>query len=328
MGFLTHAISVLIAVIAIAFTVFVNYPPPPESPILYQWRTSGKYYEFNGYDIFYKDEFGKGNELINATILCLHGFPTSSFDFYKVWPHLKKTFKRVIAVDFLGLGFSSKPRYHHYSVFEQSDLVENFLKHLGIREVHVWSHDYGDTVAQELIARQNEGKEKITLKSVSMMNGGIFPGIYRPFLVQKLLRFPIIGTILGKLANYYMFSTNIISVFGEETCPTVAELYDMWAIIRYNDGYRISGEILYYMDERHMNEDRWVGALKETKIKIHFIYGALDPINPESFVDFYKKIIPNPIIDVLRNCGHYPHLELPDIVFNLYQKFIRNHILS
>lgn len=43
------------------------------------------------------------------TLLLLHGFPTSSFDWYKVLPELQKRFDRVIAPDFIGLGFSDKP---------------------------------------------------------------------------------------------------------------------------------------------------------------------------------------------------------------------------
>ncbi|RWS23963.1 serine/threonine-protein kinase PAK 3-like protein, partial [Leptotrombidium deliense] len=124
MAFLTHLISVLVAICAIAFTIFVNYPSPPQSPILFQWKTSGKYFTFKGFEVFYIDEYGKGDNLKNATLLCLHGFPTSSFDFYKVWPRLKTTFRRIIFVDFLGHGFSDKPRYHSYSIFEQCDLVE------------------------------------------------------------------------------------------------------------------------------------------------------------------------------------------------------------
>lgn len=43
------------------------------------------------------------------TLLLLHGFPTSSFDWYKVLPELQKRFDRIIAPDFIGLGFSDKP---------------------------------------------------------------------------------------------------------------------------------------------------------------------------------------------------------------------------
>lgn len=42
---------------------------------------------------------------------------------------------------------------HTYSIIEQADIVEALLSHLRIKDVHIIAHDYGDTVAQELIAR-------------------------------------------------------------------------------------------------------------------------------------------------------------------------------
>lgn len=46
-------------------------------------------------------------------------------------------------------------RPHHYSIFEQASIVEGLVRHLGLRHqrINLLSHDYGDTVAQELLHR-------------------------------------------------------------------------------------------------------------------------------------------------------------------------------
>lgn len=46
-------------------------------------------------------------------------------------------------------------RPHGYSIFEQATIVEGLLRHLGLRHqrINLLSHDYGDTVAQELLHR-------------------------------------------------------------------------------------------------------------------------------------------------------------------------------
>ena len=61
----------------------------------------------------------------------------------------------MIALNFLAFGLSNKPRPHHYSIFEQASIVEALLRHLGLqsRRINLLSHDYGDTVAQELLYR-------------------------------------------------------------------------------------------------------------------------------------------------------------------------------
>ena len=86
------------------------------------------------------------------TLLLIHGFPTASWDWYRMWPDLVQEY-HVLAADFLGFGFSDKPRNYPYSILDQADLLEALLREKGIGRVHIISHDYGDTVAQELLAR-------------------------------------------------------------------------------------------------------------------------------------------------------------------------------
>ncbi|XP_039649168.1 mesoderm-specific transcript homolog protein-like [Perca fluviatilis] len=65
-------------------------------------------------------------------IILLHGFPTSSFDWNKIWEPLTQRFHRVVALDFLGFGFSDKLRPRRYSIFEQASVVEALVAHLGL----------------------------------------------------------------------------------------------------------------------------------------------------------------------------------------------------
>ena len=56
-------------------------------------------------------------------------------------------------LDFLGFGFSDKPENHTYTISEQAIVVEALLLNLGVKSCHILSHDYGDTVALEILAR-------------------------------------------------------------------------------------------------------------------------------------------------------------------------------
>lgn len=57
--------------------------------------------------------------------------------------------------------------------------MQALLAHMGVSEVHVLAHDYGDTVGQELLARHNEraktGDSALSLKSICFLNGGRSP---------------------------------------------------------------------------------------------------------------------------------------------------------
>ncbi|EMP39439.1 Mesoderm-specific transcript like protein [Chelonia mydas] len=141
----------LLSVPLLAF--YLHIPPPKLSPALHSWRASGRYFTYKTQNIFYRDSSGALGS--SDIVVLLHGFPTSSYDWYKIWEGLTQRFHRVIALDFVGFGFSDKPRPHHYSIFEQASIVEGLLGHLGLRNqrINLLSHDYGDTVAQELLHR-------------------------------------------------------------------------------------------------------------------------------------------------------------------------------
>src|SRR3546814_20597168 len=93
------------------------------------------------------------SDVCSSYLLCRHGFPTASWDWHRLWPALTAT-RRVIALDFLGYGFSSKPEHHTYSAAEQADIVLALMQELGVRQAHVLAHDFGDSVAQGLLARE------------------------------------------------------------------------------------------------------------------------------------------------------------------------------
>ncbi|XP_068943349.1 mesoderm-specific transcript homolog protein isoform X3 [Petaurus breviceps papuanus] len=152
--------------------VYLHIPPPQLSPELRSWKTSGRFFTYKGLSIFYQDSWGAVGS--SEVVVLLHGFPTSSHDWYKIWEGLTQRFHRVIALDFLGFGFSDKPRPHHYSIFEQASIVEGLLGHLGLQNqrVNLLSHDYGDTVAQELLYRYKHNRTgRVLINSLCLSNG-------------------------------------------------------------------------------------------------------------------------------------------------------------
>ena len=97
-------------------------------------------------------------------------FPTASWDWHYLWQPLAQRY-RVIACDMLGFGDSAKPANHRYSLLEQADLQQALLAHLQVEQpLHIFAHDYGDSVAQELLARHYE--DKIEVASCVFLNGG------------------------------------------------------------------------------------------------------------------------------------------------------------
>ncbi|KAG4078065.1 hypothetical protein HA402_002116 [Bradysia odoriphaga] len=328
MGFSVN-LKFIVVIIGVA-VAFFNYPPPSPSPLLTEWRQSGTFFTFKGYNIFYKDVKGSAADTgKQRTLLLLHGFPTSSFDWYKMLPELQKRFDRVIAPDFIGLGFSDKPTNFGYPITFQADIVEALIARLKVGDLDILAHDYGDTVAQELLARYNDNKLKFDIKTTTLLNGGIFPRKHIPVVGQKLLRLPYLKFIFSKIANFYFFRASLNQVFGTNK-PTAEEIDDMWAQQRYLNGYQVMSELLTYIDQRFQNEDRWVGALVKysTTKPIHLIAGPSDPINPILCQNF-KKMVPLGSCDVLPDdISHYPNLEDPKGLLKFYFAFLDSELLT
>jgi pimeloyl-ACP methyl ester carboxylesterase len=116
-----------------------------------EWRRGGRSFRYRSHEVFYRDD-GDG-----PLLLCLHGFPSASWDWHKLWPALTSRF-RVVAPDMLGFGLSAKPRDYDYSLRDQASLHEALLGSLGLDSGHLLAHDYGVSVAQELLARSADSE--------------------------------------------------------------------------------------------------------------------------------------------------------------------------
>ena len=102
----------------------------------------------------------------------LHGFPTSSFDYAAVLDGLREG-RRVLLLDMVGYGLSSKPD-RAYSIALQADVAAAFVAALGIERLALLTHDMGDTVGGELLARRAEGAWAVEVTQRVLTNGSIY----------------------------------------------------------------------------------------------------------------------------------------------------------
>jgi pimeloyl-ACP methyl ester carboxylesterase len=282
------------------------------------WRKRGQSFVFRGQTIRYWIA-GQGEPL-----LLIHGFPTASWDWHYLWQPLAQRY-RVIACDMLGFGDSAKPLDHEYSLLEQADLQQALLEHLGIEQpVHVLAHDYGDSVAQELLARHYE--TSIHIASCVFLNGGLFPEAHHPVLMQKLLLSPL-GWMIGRAFSRDRLVKSFSQIFGPKTRPSESVLDDFWSLIDNNHGPRILHKLIGYIPERRVQRERWVSAMQRGAVPLRFIDGEVDPASGAHMVVRYRELIPEPDTIILAEIGHYPQTEAPAQVLKHYLDF-RDQLVS
>ncbi|NMY15682.1 alpha/beta hydrolase [Pseudomonas sp. WS 5019] len=278
------------------------------------WRAQSQALHFRGHTIRY----WTAGDTQAQPLLLIHGFPSASWDWHRLWAPLAERYL-VIACDMLGFGYSAKPRGHAYSLLEQADLQQALLAHLGEqRPLHVLAHDYGDSVAQELIARHQEGQ--LQLASCVFLNGGLFPETHHPVRVQKLLLGPL-GPLIGRLFSRRKLAQSFARIFGPHTQASEAELDALWQLVAYNNGPAVMHRLIRYMPERRQQRQRWVTAMQATTLPMRVIDGAFDPISGAHMVARYRELIANADTVLLDDIGHYPQLEAPAAVLEHYLQF-------
>jgi pimeloyl-ACP methyl ester carboxylesterase len=287
-----------------------------------EWKSKGEFITVNDRKLFVIDTssfFSTEDKVPTETMVVLHGYPTSSYDYYKVLPELSKHY-RVIIHDHLGFGFSDKPLDYSYSLLDQADVALQLWQQLGVKKTHLLAHDYGTSVATEIIARNNNHELTIEIEKLTLCNGSMHIELSQLRTIQKLLKNKWLGKYVAKLTTYAIFSKNLRNVYFDKTKVSNNELKDMWMQLEYNDGRKVIHKLSQYINERYTYWNRWIGALKETNLQTNIVWAKNDPVAVPAIARLIATEISNNKLFWIENTGHFPMLENPDEWLNCILK--------
>lgn len=283
-------------------------------PLVTTWQTRGEVLPVAGHDIFVVDR----GRLDAPTLVLLHGFPGSSFDWRLVVDALSPRW-RVLTFDFLGYGLSDKPD-QVYSLFDQADLVEQLLAAKGVGRAVLVAHDMGDTVAAELLARSTSGdRGGIEWSGCLLTNGSIFIDMAQLTAGQVgLLALPDEMTA-GSLGADGM-AAGLRASFPPDR-PDPEEMQAMVALILHADGDRLLPRLIRYIEERRAHQPRWTAGLVDYPGPMVVAWGDLDPIAVPAMADRLAALRAAAGRDVelvhWPDIGHWPSVEDPALVAGL-----------
>ncbi len=271
-----------------------------------QWKNAGHFIEINGHKHFYCDSNSN-----KPVLLVLHGYPTSSYDYYKAIPMLETKF-RVIVHDHLGFGYSDKPLNYSYSLIEQTDQALQLWQQLGIKQATVLAHDYGTSIATELLARINRFNDiGLEIETMVLCNGSMHIEMSKLRLIQKLLLNAVTGPLVAKLTSKRVFAKSIKNVYFNPECVTEQEIDALWEMVTYNQGRKVLHKTTQYISQRYEYWHRWIGALRTTKLPIKIIWAKNDPVAVIAMAETLQNEITNSELMELNDLGHFPMLENP-----------------
>lgn len=284
------------------------------APTASGWEAAGTFHELCGARVFTLDAPPLGAER-HPPLLVLHGFPTSSFDFAAVLGGLRAG-RRVVLFDMLGYGLSAKPD-RAYTIALQADVAAAFVAALGIDRLALLTHDMGDTVGGELLARRAEGAWPVEVTRRVVTNGSIY--ISQAHLTQgqqMLLGLPDAvlppdapldaRTLATSLRATFSPITPLVPAgWSEDPVPPAAEQ------VARDDGQRLLPRLIRYIEERRANERRFTGAIESDPSPLHVVWGLDDPVAVPSMVDTLLAARADATAVRLEGVGHYPMVEAP-----------------
>jgi len=280
------------------------------SPAIAEWERAGQYHRLAGHTIFVLDAGPSGAEQ-SEPLLVIHGFPTSSFDYRACLPALRRH-RRVVLLDLLGYGLSDKPDAA-YTIAGQADVVMAATAARGLDAFALLTHDMGDSVGGELLARHLEGGWPVTLTRRVLTNGSIYLDMAQLTAGQRLLLALPDERLPDHMApNEEVLAGALADTMSPNSIRARAELTAHTELIVHDGGNTLLARVNRYLEERRQHEQRYTGAIETHPSPLGIVWGTDDPIAVPAMATRLKERRPGASLRWLDGVGHFPMLEAPD----------------
>jgi len=249
-----------------------------------EWRSRGEHFEWRPADagadpvqIFHVE----AGDAETPVLLLVHGFPTSSIDWYETIDRLAERF-RVCALDFPGYGFSDKPAGWGYGLMRDAELLGHYLAEVvGTESATVLSHDRGDSVALILAGDHAENLPPLRLEHLILTNGNVYLPLSNLTDAQRIMLDESTAPALLENATPELLATGLgAATFfppREAGDPAVEALAETFA---HQQGLQVMHETIQYLVERAGDEETWLRALAGSDVPTTVIWGMNDTVSP------------------------------------------------
>lgn len=279
------------------------------------WERQGERVDAGGHQVWTARFPAIDPSAANPPMLVLHGFPTCAYDWHPVLPALRAA-RDVVVVDVSGFGLSDKPD-HRYGIAGYADDVEAALAHHGLvgAEVDLVTHDMGDTVGGELLARTLDGTLDLAVRRRVVTNGSIYIAMAQLTMGQQmLLSLPDAREDLVGADEGVAFRGGVTATFAPDRPAEVddAEIDVVVALAVRERGLSLLPRTIRYIEDRRAHEDRYTGAIETHPSPVGVVWGELDPVAVHAMAERFVEARPDAPLITLDGIGHYPMVEAPE----------------
>jgi pimeloyl-ACP methyl ester carboxylesterase len=259
---------------------------------------------------------GPDAQSAGIAVVLLHGFGASLQCWSRVVPILERTYP-VVRIDLRGFGFSAQPRDDQYTLEEQSAIVVEAMKALGLHRVVLVGHSYGGAVAC-LTCLTLQRDADCPIVGLILIDSASYPQRL-PFFVSHL-RHPI-ARYLARLTPATWRSRGVLRQIVCDHSQIDAEMIERYAFFMRRPGadyaFTKVAEQIGAWEKGGIGE-----AVKTIAVPTLIVWGERDPSIPVEFAHRLHRDIGGSELHVLPDVGHLPHEERPQDTAALIQDFM------
>lgn len=212
----------------------------------------------------------------------MHGFPTSSIDYFALTNELSTEFD-IYLLDFPGYGLSDKPPEPYvYSLYDDARLLVYAITQVWrLSGYRMLTHDRGSSVgmiALGMLAAQDPPAVPVDL---ILTNANIYLPLSNLTAFQTALLDPTTARATAAATTPEMLAAGMgASTFMPRRTLADPEIAALAKCFAHNDGIRVLPDTIQYLHERAADETGWLEALSTSEVNTTVVWGIHDNVAP------------------------------------------------
>jgi pimeloyl-ACP methyl ester carboxylesterase len=215
-------------------------------------------------------------------LVLVHGFPTSSIDFFALARELGSEFD-IYLLDFPGHGLSDKPPEPYiYSLYDDARLLIYAITQVWqLTEFRMLTHDRGNSVGMIAVGMLAAQDPKVLPVDLILTNGNIYLPLSNLTVFQTALLDPATGRATAAATTPETLAAGLgMSTFMPRRTPEDPEIAVLAKCFAHNDGIRVLPDVIQYLNERAVDETSWLEALSKSNVNTTVAWGVHDNVAP------------------------------------------------
>ena len=214
------------------------------------------------------------------------------YSYRKIIPALAHHFT-IYAVDMPGQGYTEvSAKNFRYDLQAMSGALGSFMDALRLPRAAVAGHSWGGAIALYFAERNPRRVTRLGLIDA--------PGLKDPPpLTFRLLEFPLIGEMIGKLMNRSFYERGLHDTFVHQDRLSERDVDEYWAPMSFHENREAM-----WLEQRRFDYSLTDRALDKVRARTLVLWGAQDRLDEPWQATALARRIPTASVRILPHCGH------------------------